>query len=230
MSPLRSQVIRLSLLAGCALAGTAGAARSHPMLYEQRLPEGFAFIRIASALQGGVVVRPDFRDPVTLGEAGADRVSPYFVAEEVGGRPVRFQVTLGGTTSEVQAEVKAGGLNTVLLQREGDRVVATAIADLGEYNQTRARVTFYNAVRGCAGGALTLEPSGQAVFSGIAPATGRTRSLNPAEATVRAGCGTQRTAPLDLGRLQAGGLYSVWLMAPAGQPVAFLVQDRIAPR
>ena len=230
MSPPRTQALRLGLLVGSTLMAAAGAVRAQPMLYEQRLPDGFAFVRLASTLPGTAVVRPDFGEPVTLGEAGADRVSPYFVAEDVAGRPVKFQVTLGGTTTEVQAEVKGGGLNTVLLQREGDRVVAAAIADQGEYNQTRARVTFYNAVSGCPDGALMLDPSGQSVFTGVAPGSGRTRSLNPAQAVVRASCGTQRTPPVDLGRLQAGGLYSVWMMAPAGQPVAFLVQDRIAPR
>jgi hypothetical protein len=200
------------------------------MLSEQRLPEGFAIVRIASALPGPATIRPDFGDPVTLGDKDADRVSPYYVAEDVAKRAVKFQVTLGGATTEVQADLAGGGLNTVLLQRDGERVTATSIADKGEYNQTRARVTFYNAVPGCQGGALALDPSAQSIFSGIAPNTGRTRSLNPAQAVVRASCGGQKAASLDLGRLQAGGLYSIWLMSPAGQPTTFLVQDRIAPR
>ena len=218
----------LPLLAGAAMPRAASA--QPPMLYEQGLPEGFAFIRIVNGLPGGAAVRPDFGNPVTLGEAGADRVSPYYVAEDVARRPVRFQVTAGGRTVEVQAPVKGGGLNTVLLQREGEGIAAVSIPDQADYNQARARVAFYNLVPGCAAGALALEPSGQSVFSGIAPNTGRTRSLNPANAVVRASCTGQRAPNLDLGRLQAGGLYSVMLMAPAGQPVAFLVQDRIAPR
>jgi len=225
----RSTLLHAGLTA-FALAAPAGAAMAQPMLYEQRLPEGFAFVRIASALPAGATVRPDFGDPVTLGDAGADRVSPYYVAEDVAKRRVKFQVTSGGTTSEVEADVVGGGLNTVLLQREGDRVVATSIADKAEYNQTRARVTFYNAVPGCANGGLALDPSNQSVFNAVAPNTGATRSLNPTQAVVRASCGTQRAEALDLGRLNPGGLYSVWLMAPAGQPVSFLMQDRIAPR
>jgi hypothetical protein len=227
MPLIRSPLLPAALLAGLALAQPATA---QPMLYEQRLPDGFAFVRIANGLPAGAVVRPDFGDAVTLGEGGADRVSPYYVAEDVARRPVKFQVTTAGTTTEVQASVAGGGLNTILLQREGERVVATSIPDKAEYNQTRARVTFYNAVPGCAGGALALDPSGQSVFSGVAPNTGSTRSLNPTQANVRASCATQRAATLDLGRLQPGGLYSVWLMAPSGQPVSFIMQDRIAPR
>ena len=33
----------------------------------------------------------------------------------------------------------------------------------------------------------------------------------------------------DLGELNAGALYSVWLMAPSGMPAIFLAQDFIAP-
>ncbi|WP_426957411.1 ABC transporter permease [Muricoccus radiodurans] len=221
--PLRAAMLGAALLLG----GVAGPASAQPMLYEQRLPEGFAFIRIANALPEGATIRPDFRDPVTLGGNGAERVSPYYVAEDVANRPVKFQVTIGGTTTEVQTTVKGGGLNTVILQRRGNELVATSVEDQQEYNQTRARLTFYNAVAGCDGGALALDPSGQSVFSGVGPMQGRTRSVAPAAAVVRPSCGNQRAANLDLGRLQAGGLYSVWLMAPQGQPTAFLVRDTI---
>jgi hypothetical protein len=217
---------------GCLLAGlvVTHSAAAQPMLYEQRLPEGFAFVRMVNGLPGAATVRPDFGDPVTLGENGAERVSPYYVAEDVAKRPVKLQVTMDGTTTEVQAPVTGAGLNTVLLQKNGDAITATSVTDQAEYNQTRARLTFYNAVPGCQGGALALDPSGQSVFSNIAPNTGRTRSLNPANAVVRASCTGHRAPNLDLGRLQAGGRYSVWFMAPQGQPISFLVTDRIAPR
>ena len=205
------------------------APRAQPMLYEQRLPDGFAFIRFASALPAATVLKPDFADgPLSLGAAGADRVSPYYVGEGVTGRDVKIEVQ-GGPVLAVR--VKGGGLNTILLTPDGaGGVTATSIADQAEYNQTRARVTFYNAVPGCAGGALALAPSNQAVFSDIPALSGRMRSLNPTAAVVRASCQGKTAAELDLGRLQPGGLYSIWLMAPAGQASAFLVQDRIAPR
>ena len=165
-----------------------------------------------------------------LGENGADRVSPYYVAEDVAQRPVRFRVTMAGRTLDVQAPVRGGALNTILLQREGEGIAAVSLADEAEYNQTRARVTFYNAVPGCGGGALTLAPSGQPVFSDLPPNSARMRGLNPARAVVRASCNGQRAADLDLGALRAGGLYSILFMAPARSPILFLVQDRIAPR
>lgn len=219
--------LRAAMLGAAVLLGAGGPATAQPLLYEQRLPEGFAFVRIANGLPEGAIVRPDFRDPVTLGPNGAERVSPYYVAEDVANRPVKFQVTVGGTTTEVTATVKGGGLNTVLLQLRGDAIVATSIEDPQDYNQTRARLSFYNGIPDCQGGTLALSPSNQSVFSGVGPNSGRARSVAPAAAVVTASCTGQRAANLDLGRLQAGGLYSVFLMAPQGQPSAFLVRDTI---
>ena len=56
------------------------------------------------------------------------------------------------------------------------------------------------------------------------------RSVNPAAATVVvASCGAEKAKPLDLGKLDAGGLYSVWMMKPGGQLTAFMAHDTIAP-
>ena len=58
----------------------------------------------------------------------------------------------------------------------------------------------------------------------------KVRSVNAvASQRVRAECDGRKAAPLDLGRLDAGGLYSVWLVAPGGTPETFLARDLIAP-
>lgn len=200
------------------------------MLYEQRLPEGFAFLRLANALPDAVTVKPDFGPEVRLGAEGATRIGAYLIGEGVAGRPVILRVTEGATTTEVTIRVTAGGSNTVLLQRQGGGLVATVVRDTTEYNQTRARLTFYNAIPGCVEGALALAPAGTAIFTAVAPNAMRSRTINPVRATVLANCTGQQAPPLALGALEAGGQYSVWLMAPAGVPVAFLARDTIAPR
>jgi len=212
-------------------AGLPGAAaQAQPMLYEQRLPEGFAFLRLANALPGAVTVKPDFGPAVSLGAEGATRISAYLIGEGVADRPVTLGVTEGNTTTELVVRVTAGGSNTVLLQRQGAAPVATVVRDSTEYNQTRARLTFYNAIPGCADGVLAVEPSGPTVFSAVPADAMRSRSINPVRAKVRAGCAGRSSPSLDLGQLEAGGQYSVWLMAPAGEPVSFLARDTIAPR
>ncbi|WP_419897008.1 ABC transporter permease [Roseomonas sp. USHLN139] len=212
--------------------GLAGArpAAAQPMLYEQRLPEGFAFVRFANTLPGRVTVKPDYDNQIAVPDGAAERVTAYMVAEDVAKRPVKLVISDGTLTTEVTVQIPSGGYNTVLLRRDGDRLGAVVITDKVEFNQTRARLGFYPAITGCAEGGLAIDPGSQAIFSKVAPETGVARNLNPAAAKVIAYCGGQRAPLLDLGRLEAGQQYSVWLMAPQGTPVSFLVRDRIAAR
>ncbi|MDQ1079178.1 ABC transporter permease [Pseudoroseomonas cervicalis] len=217
-------------MAGALACFQPGAATAQPMLYEQRLPDGFAFVRFANTLAGPVSVKPDFDDALNLRDEGAARVTDYRVAEDVANRPVRLTVTEGGRSTELRVTIEGGGYNTILLQRQGDAVQAVVVKDQTDYNQVRARLSFYNAVPGCAEGSLALAPSGQSVFSKVEPSSMTARSINPVSATVTAGCGGRQAAALELGRLEAGGQYSVWLVAPAGELTSFLVRDRIAAR
>jgi hypothetical protein len=117
-----------------------------------------------------------------------------------------------------------------VLARKGGTLVATRLSDALEFNQTRARLAFYNVIPDCADGSLALQGSSQAVFTGVAPNTAKARTVNPSAAQVVAACGGKPAPVLDLGLLEAGGQYSVWLMAPAGTPVTLLARDRIGAR
>ena len=110
----------------------------------------------------------------------------------------------------------------------GPGVVASVVVDKPEYNQTKARLSFYNATSDCAGASLS-EVAGRAVFVAIPPNSAQARSVNPATATVTAACSSEQAAPLPLGRLEPGGLYTVWLMRPAGTLTSFVAHDTIAP-
>jgi hypothetical protein len=228
ISPVWLGIGLAAILGGGPLAVPPAAAQ--PMLYEQRLPDGFAFVRFANLLPGRVTVKPDYDNQVAVPDGAAERVTAYMVAEDVADRPVKLVVSDGTLTSEVTVRIPGGGYNTVLLRREGDRLGALVITDKVEFNQTRARLGFYPAIAGCAEGGLAIDPGSQAIFSKVAPETAAARNLNPAAAKVVASCAGQKAPPLDLGRLEAGQQYSVWLMAPQGSPVSFLVRDRIAAR
>jgi hypothetical protein len=108
---------------------------------------------------------------------------------------------------------------------EGATLRATPAVDQAQFNQVRARLSFYNASTACAAGGLALEPEGQAVFANIAPGAGRMRAVNPVTAQVRVSCGAARSAPFALSGMEAGGKYSVWLIAPSGQPIGFVTRD-----
>ena len=201
------------------------------MLYENRLPDGYAYVRFANTLADALVVKPQgFADTLNLGTDGAARVSFYHIVEGVAGKTLVVDLAAGGISGVAKFELKPGAFHTVLIGKEGAALAARVVPDQAEINQTRARLAFYNAVPDCPAAGLQLDPGGQSVFSGVGPNSMRGRSVNPAaNPHVRASCGTTRIAPLDLGSLDAGGQYSVWMMAPAGAPVSFMSKNTIAP-
>ena len=218
-------LIAVSLIAA---AMGLNPAMSQPLLYAQRLPEGTVYVRLASALPDAAKVQTDFAGTVELGSDGAARISPYFVAGQAGGNKVAMQVAAGGKTATATFEPKSGTFITVVLFAKADGVATAIITDKPEYNQLKARLTFYNATSDCSAGSLS-DSAGRQVFGAMAPDSGQARAINPVSATVTAACAAGKAAPLNLGELQAGGLYSVWMMRPAGQLIAFLAHDTIAP-
>ena len=218
---------RRCLLGSLMAAAAAGGVRAQPLLYSQRLPEGTVYIRLVSALPAAAVVSTDFAGQVSLGDADAARVSPYFVAGEAGGKTVSLQVKEGGKTATATIQPKSGTFITVVLAEKAGGVSAAIIVDKPEYNQLKARLTFYNATEDCPNGSLTT--GGKAVFSGMSPQSVKAGSVNPVAATVVAACGTDKAKPLDMGKLDAGGLYSVYMMKPGGQLASFTAHDLIAP-
>ena len=214
-------------LVAAALAGVGGAVRAQPMLYAQHLPEGTVYIRLASALADAATVSTDFAGDVSLGAAGASRISPYFIAGQAGGKTVTLKVTEAGKTASTTIQPKSGTFITVVLHDGGPGVSAAVITDKPEYNQLKARLTFYNASSDCNAGSLVT--GGRPVFSGVGADRGQARSLNPVSAIVIAACGVDKAQPLDLGKLEDGGLYSVWMMRLGGQLTAFMAHDTIEP-
>ena len=222
--------MRFPFLGGAMAAAllASGPALAQIPLYAQRLPDGTVYIRLVNALPGAASVQTDFAGKITLGAEDAARISPYFVAGQAGGKTVALQVDQGGATATARFSPKSGAFVTVVLHPEGSGVAADIITDKPEYNQLRARLSFYNATANCASGTLA-ETGGRAIFTGIAADAAQARSINPVAAKVTASCATGHAPPLDLGKLEAGGLYSVWMMEPAGTLTAFVAHDTIAP-
>ncbi len=225
------RAMRLSSVAGACLVAalaSSGAARAQIPLYEQRLPEGTVYIRLVNALPGAARMQTGFAGTVSLGADGATRISPYYVAGQAGGKTVTLQVSQNGAPTPASFTPKSGTFVTVVLHPAGSGVTAAVITDKPEYNQLRARLSFYNATADCPAGALALD-AGRAIFTGVAADAAQARSVNPVAAKVTASCAGGRAPPLDLGQLEAGGLYTVWMMQPAGSLTAFVARDTIAP-
>jgi len=211
-----------------AVLGFVSPVSAQILLYAQRLPAGTVYMRLVNALPGAASIQTEFAGKVDLGADGAARVSPYFVSTTLGDKLVTLGVDEGGKSAKPSFTPKSGSFVTIVLHRAGDKVTASMITDKPEYNQLRARLAFYNATADCAAGTLA-EASGPEIFKGIAPDAVAARGINPVAAKVVAGCATGKAPALDLGQLQAGGLYTVWMMKPEGTLMSFVAHDTIAP-
>ncbi len=213
--------LALSLLAG-------GPVAAQQVLYDPVPPRGSAYVRFVNATASELALAPQFLPPRTLSADAGGRVSPYAAVERVAGRQLMVEARQGGTTSRLTFQAAPDSFLTVLLRPGPGGVEAVPVPDQPEFNQLRARLSFYNVSPACAEGALMIEPGGQAVFAEVVPGGVKTRSVNPVTAQLRATCAGQSTAPFALEGLEPGGMYSIWLMNPGGLPVAFVSRDTTA--
>jgi hypothetical protein len=215
-------IIALAMLA--AVAGPVRTATAEILLYEDRLPDGVAYVRFANTASTPIDFKPDFTDPVQLGAGDIDRVSPYRVVEAVAGRDFAL---FGGAIS---FRLTPGRFHTVLLLGQGRSPKGALIVDDTSYNQTKIKFSFYNATPSCSAANLLLVDARRPIFAAVGTAQMRTRDVSPtATAQIRVECGPEATAPMPLEEIFQGGQYSVWLMRPHDRFLTFMTQDTIAP-
>jgi len=224
----------LALLGALAL-GPAQAptpAWAQAQVYEPAPPAGSAYVRIVNTLPVEVALRPDFLPAQRLGVTlPHQRVTAYTVVENVAGRTLRLEITEGSRRATGTLTATPGSFVTVLVHRgAGGNPAITALAEDTDFNRARARIAFYNTLPDCPAGGLVLLPGGQSVFADVPALQGRARSVNPVSAQVRAACGARVSPDFALQGLEAGGMYSVWLIpGPGAAPQAFLLRDSTAP-
>jgi alginate O-acetyltransferase complex protein AlgF len=137
-----------------------------------------------------------------------------------------FAAKEGGHEGHFTYKAAADGYVTIVMEQSpAGSITFTPIVDQAEFNQTRARLAFYNAAPGCASATLGLDPSGPAVFQDVASGATKSRTVNPVQATVRASCAGQPGPTLALGGMDLGASYSIWLMQPDGKPILFMTPD-----
>ena len=218
------------------LLGTLPAAAQTPpgqaAVYDPEPPPDSAYVRFVNTMGEEIALRPAFLPPLRLGTKPEERVTIYSVAPRVAGnRELVVEATAGRRTGRVVLRLQPRSFNTVLLQPQGDGgIVATPIVDQTDFNRARARLSFYNAAANCADASVLLSPSGPAVFPGpVASGATANRTVQPVSAQLRAGCAGQSAPDVALDGLEAGGMYSIWLMRPDGRAlVAFVGRDTTA--
>lgn len=204
-------------------------ARAQGQVYDPLPPPGSAYIRFVNSLDDALEVRPDFLPTQRLGATPADRVTPYFVVEKVSGRDLVIGLRDASGAGQVTLRAEAGTFVTIVARAgAGQDIAAVPVIDKTDFNQNRARLSFYNTIVECPSATLALADGGMAVFQDVAPGNAKARSVNPVEADVVASCIGRKAPVFALHGIEAGGMYSVWLMPHASEAIAFLTRDATA--
>lgn len=218
----------LNLAAGLLALFCAGDALAQGQVYDPVPPRGSAYLRIVNGVEGELSARPDFLPAQRLGVAPAQRAMPFTVVPNVANRPLRVELQEGARRGQVALRIEPGSFVTLLVHRTADGLAATAITDVPDFNRARSRLAFYNGLAECPAATLSLLPSGPAIFEGVPSLATRARSVNPVTAQISASCGERAAAPIALEGLEAGGMYSIWLIGGRAAPIAFLSRDTTA--
>jgi hypothetical protein len=209
--------------------GIPGQALAQGQVYDPVPPRGSAYVRLVNVLPGEVTARPDFLPQQRLGTAPAQRVTAFTTVENVANRQLRVEFQEGTRRGTATLRAEPGSFVTLLLHATPQGgLAATAVVDAADFNRARARLAFYNAMPDCPAAGLSIHPSGPAVFEGVPSLATRARSVNPVAAEIRGTCGERASAPFPLEGLEAGGMYSIWLISGGAAPLAFLTRDTTA--
>ncbi len=221
--------LRLAAFGAAATLATASQAVAQGQVYDPLPPPGSAYVRFVNASGDEVTVRPDFLPGQTLGTGAAQRVTAYAVVQNVKGKQLAMQMQAQARTGKLTFTAEPGSFNTVLVEAAGAQSLqAVQVTDKTDFNQSRARLSFYNATPDCAAATLAIASGGAVVFQDVAPGTAKARSVNPVAVAVDAGCAQGGRAPLDLAGLEAGGMYSIWLLQGGGGVTTLLTRDTTA--
>jgi len=228
----RALALSACLATGLApLAATAQNTPGQATVYDPQPPADSAYVRFVNTMGEEVALRPGFVPPLRVGTKPEERITTFNVAPRVtGNREMVVEASAGRRTGRITLRLQPGTFNTVLLQAQGDgTIIGTPIQDQADFNRARARLSFYNAVPDCASASAVLAPSGPAVLEQVGPGAAKARSVNPVTAQMKVECGAQAAPTFPLQGLEAGGMYSIWLMRPDGRTLtAFFTRDTTA--
>lgn len=204
----RSPALRVALLLGACLSGSAHAEGVLAQLYAPRPPAGSAFVR---ALNPG-------NEPLRVQVAQAS-VQTLGAAQVAGS----YAIVKGGETFTVTINDKPAGtlkvapdsFNTLVLQKDKWLVMNDAASS---DDALKAELRFYNLADDCAKGTLSVT-DGPKLFENVPAQSTAGRSINPVTAALTAGCGAASAKNWPLPQLNPGDHYALFLTGNSKEPV-----------
>ncbi|MCS4510089.1 cell division protein FtsQ [Xylophilus ampelinus] len=219
------------IAAGCVAASSCTAWSAGPQLYASGPGEDASYVRFVNATGKPLDIiaagKPATGGRLQLGTANAvGSFMPIKPKLVLAGRAVQGKQSL-----DLAPAAQAGELVSVVIWLRGDgTLVSTAIAELPKtFNGLKASLAFYNVDPACPAAGLSAAGQDTTLFTGGAPNTLQRRPINPVPLSVKVTCDALVVGkPLDLGTLESGQRYSVFLVADGREKRAFWARDEMA--
>lgn len=187
-------------------------------LYETGPAEDSSFLRFVNGSDTAI--------HITSGNAGStvelspgEPASKFFAVRA--GQPLKGEIRVENVVIPTQTTVQPGDFVSVIITDDdtGKPQATTIIETPEDFNALKAAVAFYNLDPTCVDAVVRVAGRDTALFSGTheknAPPR---RQINPVPLAVQLVCEGKETGPaLDLGKLQAGERYTIFLV-PSHEP------------
>ena len=193
--------------------------------YETGPSEESAYVRFVNLTDGAIeIASSKGAAKVALNAVSGGRVSHFFTIKagvkltaDIQGKGHKAQITVQGKPWEyITVAIQAAGatqLKTTVIKETPD-----------DFNAMRASVALFNLDASCMKAAMHGGAKDASILEGVQPFTVQRRLINPVKLSTTLICEGPAIA-VDLAQLQAGGRYSVFLLADKKDKQAFFVLD-----
>ncbi len=222
---MKKFLLPIALAAGLALAAPAGAVDIP--LYPTGPAQDAAFLRFADGLDEALRVTAS--DSASALELDAQRrVSDYQMVP--GGTELSGTLTAGGEHAPVSLTLAPGEFVTVVGVRDQGGLAPLLLRETPEdFSAVKASVAFYNRNARCQPASVRVAGRQVDLFQDVAAGGQARRQVNPVALRVQLLCAGQPAGgPLDLGVLEAGERYTLFLVPGDPAHRFFHVKDAVA--
>lgn len=200
------------------------ATHAEMQLYETGPSEESSYIRFVNATDKDISVTSSRGAKVELTARAEGRVSRFYTVKA--GSKLSATVQSAGRKVAVEVAGKPWEYITVVALPDSTMQVKTVKETPTDFNAMRASLALFNLDAKC-GGAVMLGGAQRAtILSEVKPDTVQRRLVNPIKLAATVGCaGQAMESAVDLGQLQAGERYSVFLVPDNKARQVFFVRD-----
>lgn len=162
---------------------------------------------------------------VSLNNQGDGRASKFFPVKA--GTKLAAQVQAANAKLQVELIAKPGEFLTVALTAKGNTLESQILRENpSDFNAMRSSIALHNTDSSCSSASLGGGAKNATIFENVKTGALERRLVNPVKLSAQVSCDGQAVGKvLDLGQLQAGERYSIFIQKTKAGRQAFFIKD-----